>query len=237
MRRLVVDIEVIGEKWEDIDHGTQEMLAKNIPYEPGSEEYEREVETIQGKLGLSPLTGEIVAIGVLDVEKEQGVVYFQAGEKTEEMEPFEEASVAYKPVSEREMLVKFWEGVKNYQEFITYNGRGFDFPYIIARSGVHKVKVSKDLMSHRYLSMMRPGQVHVDLQEQFAYYGAVWKPGSLHLWCRALGITSPKEEGVAGDAVGEMYENGQYKEIALYNGRDLWATKALYERWRDYMRP
>lgn len=234
MRRLVIDIEVVGESWDGIDEGTQEMLVKNIPHPPGSEEFERETEVVRGKLGLSPLTGEIVAIGVLDVEKEKGVVYFQGGE--EPIEPFEEEGIAYKWVSEREMLQNFWQGALNYQEFITYNGRGFDLPYIIARSGVHKVKVTKDLMAQRFLSMMRPGQVHIDLQEQLSYYGAVWKPGSLHLWCRAMGITSPKEEGVAGDKVGEMYAGGQYVDIAKYNGRDLWATKALYERWRDYMR-
>ena len=235
MRRLVIDIEVIAEDWEGIDVVTQEVLTKSLGEDDGSDEYQKALEKIKEQIVFSPLTGEIVAIGVLDVEQEKGVVYFQDGGTN--LEPFEEEGVAYKPTSEKEMLQGFWQGALNYQEFITFNGRGFDLPYIIARSGVHKVKVTKDLMSHRFLGQMRFGEVHIDLQEMVSYYGAVWKPGGLHMWCRAMGITSPKEAGVAGDDVGRLYREGEYENIARYNARDLWATRDLYHRWREFMRP
>lgn len=58
--------------------------------------------------------------------------------------------------------------------------------------------------------------------------------GSLHLWTRAFGIESPKAQGVTGDDVRDLFKEGRYKEIARYNARDLVATLALYECYREY---
>ena len=46
------------------------------------EEYLKALEELKSGLGFSPLTGQIAAIGVLDYDKNQGVVYFpSAGRK------------------------------------------------------------------------------------------------------------------------------------------------------------
>jgi len=111
------------------------------------------------KLGLYPLTGEIVAIGVLDVEQDKGVVYFQA--PGEEIEDFEENGIKFKAMSEKEMLENFWSGVEQYGEFISFNGRGFDVPYLFARSAVHKVRPSKNLLSNRYLNLQKFDALHI----------------------------------------------------------------------------
>ena len=51
------------------------------------EEYVKALEELKSGLGFSPLTGQIVAIGVLDYDKNQGVVYFQApGENFKEFQ-------------------------------------------------------------------------------------------------------------------------------------------------------
>jgi len=56
-------------------------------------------------LGLSPLTGEIVAIGVLDYERDQGVVYYQSPDiKAVETK---EGNFKFKPMMESEMLESF----------------------------------------------------------------------------------------------------------------------------------
>ena len=58
---------------------------------------------------------------------------------------------------------------------------------------------------------------------------------SLHLFCRAYGIESPKAGGVAGDDVAELFAEKRFRDIALYNSRDVTATTELYRKWLEYL--
>ncbi len=138
-------------------------------------------------------------------------------------------------MSEKEMLESFWTGAKAYGEFVTYNGRGFDAPFLAIRSAVHGVKPTKDLLEGRYLYQQRSCK-HIDLQDQLTFYGAWNKKPSLHLFCRAFGIESPKASGTTGDDVAALYANKKYLDIARYNAGDLHATAALYKRWDETLR-
>ena len=235
MSKLIFDIETIGENFDELDPATQEVLTKWIKKDSESEEeYVKALEELKSGLGFSPLTGQIVAIGVLDYDKNQGVVYFQAPE--ENLKEFQEENITFKPCSEKEMLENFWKGAEKYNEFITFNGRSFDAPFLAVRSAVHKIKASKDLMSNRYLSSQKFGATHIDLFDQLTFYGAVRRKGGLHLWCRAFGIISPKAQGVTGDDVAQLFKEKKYKEIARYNVGDLMATKELYDYWKNYIK-
>ncbi|MEK7069851.1 MAG: ribonuclease H-like domain-containing protein [Patescibacteria group bacterium] len=235
MSKLIFDIETIGDNFDDLDSATQETLTRWIKKDAeNEEEYAKALAELKSGLGFSPLTGQIVAIGVLDYEKNQGVVYFQA--PGENLKDFQEENITFKPCSEKEMLENFWKGVEKYNEFITFNGRGFDAPFLAVRSAVHKIKATKDLMSNRYLNSQKFGATHIDLFDQLTFYGAVRRKGGLHLWCRAFGITSPKAQGVTGDDVASLFKEKKYKEIARYNVGDLTATKELYDYWKNYIK-
>ncbi len=233
MSVLVIDIETVGENFDNLDEVTQKNLMRSVERIANNEE-EKDVLSMEMKdgLGLSPLTGEIVALGVLDSDTELGAVYYQA--PGEEHEETESEGCKLKAMTEKEMLEKFWELAKKYDTFVTYNGRGFDIPYILIRSAVHKIRPSKDLMSNRYTSMQR-GAKHVDLMDQLSFYGAVWKKPSLHLYCRAFGINSPKD-GMCGSEVGKYFRDKKYLEIAKYNIGDIVATNELYKHWASYLR-
>ncbi len=234
-QKLVLDIETVGEDFDSLDEATQENLTRWIKKESeNTAEYEEALDELKNGLGFSALTAEIVAIGVLDCDRDEGVVYFQApGEDSGE---FKEGNTTFKQCSEKEMLEKFWEGAKKYNYFITFNGRAFDIPFMMVRSAVHGVRPTKDLMRGRYLSQQSFDAVHIDLLDQLTFYGAVRKKGNLHLWTRAFGIASPKTSGVTGDDVGKLFKEKKYTEIARYNAGDLRATKELHERWENYMK-
>lgn len=235
MAKLIFDIETIGEDFDLLDETTQDVLTRWIKKESESEEeYKIALEELKKGLGFSPLTGEIIVIGVLDYEREKGVVYFQApGENFGE---YEKEGIKFKQTTEKEMLENFWKGAGQYQEFVSFNGRGFDAPFILIRSAVHKIKPTKDLMSNRYLRSQREGACHVDLLDQLTFQGAVRRKGCLHLWSRAFGIKSPKADGITGDEVAKFFQEKRYKEIAEYNANDLRATKKLFEYWDNYLR-
>lgn len=234
MSTLIFDIETVGEEFDALDTTTQEGLTRWIKKEADDEkEYQAALQDLKEGLGFSPLTGQIVAIGVLDAEKDKAAVYFQA--PGQQLEPVEEEGVKFRQMTEKEMLEHFWHGAKQYQEFVSFNGRGFDAPFLAIRSAIHGIRPTCDLMSNRYLSRQWSGPRHIDLMDQLSFYGATRRKGSLHLYCRAFGIKSPKGEGVTGDDVGPMFAARKFKEIAQYNVGDLRATRALYEYWKKYL--
>jgi DNA polymerase elongation subunit (family B) len=232
--KLIFDIETIGENFDELDQTTQEALTRWIERESTDEEDRRAaLANLKNELGFSPLTGQIVVIGVLDYDLKKGVVYFQApGQSLTESE---ENGITFKSMSEAEMLKNFWQGAQKYQEFISFNGRGFDVPFLMIRSAVHGIRPTKDLMRGRYLYQQSFGAKHIDLLDQLTFYGALRRKGSLHLWSRVFGIKSPKAQGITGHDVSRLFKEKKFLEIAKYNVGDLLATRELYERYKNYL--
>lgn len=231
---LIFDIETIGEEFKSLDETTKHSLTRWIRREAGEDEgkYNFMLKDLEEGLGFSPLTGEIVALGVFDTEKNKGVVYYQAPEKKEE--EHREENFIFKATNEEQMLKNFWQGVNSYQEFISFNGRSFDVPFLHLRSAIHGIKPAKDLAASRYLSSQPYAAKHIDLLDQLTFYGAVRRRGNLHLYCRAFGIDSPKALGITGDDVGRLFKEKKYQEIAEYNSWDLVAIWELYKKWQLY---
>jgi 3'-5' exonuclease len=234
MATLVFDIETVGEDWNGLDMTTQGMLTRWVERTARNEE-ERAVglRDIQEGLGFSPLTGSVVAIGLYDLERRQGVVYYHDDKEGDETEYGE---FLLKSRTEKEMLEDFWDGAQSYDTFVTFNGRGFDVPFLNLRSAVHGIRPTQDLMGGRYLYQQKSVR-HVDLQDQMTFYGAMHRRPSLHLFCRAFGIESPKVDGVAGDDVAELFRMKKFGDIARYNARDVIATTALYKKWLECLAP
>ena len=235
MPSLVFDIETIGEDYSKMDKDTKEALTYWIERESMSEtEYKKNVDKVKERLGLSPWTGQIVSIAILNPDTKKGAVYFQAPEK--KLKRTKTKDIEFVPTDEKGILENFWAAAEKYDEFVTYNGQGFDVPYIIIRSAVNKVKPTKNIMSNRYYRSQDNKAHHVDLMDQFTFYGAVYSRTKLHMACRAFGIKSPKDEGVAGGDVGKLFQKGYYEEIAKYNVRDVIATAELYKIWQEYFK-
>ncbi len=235
MPRLVFDIETVGEDFNSLDETSKDVLTRWIKKEANSdEEYKSSLEDLKKNLGFSPLTGEIVAIGVLDSEKEKGAVYFQA--PGQDIKPFEEDGIKFKVMTEKEILDNFWKLANNYDQFVSFSGREFDVPFMMVRSAVNGIRPTKDLIANRYLNYQKPNALHIDLQDQLSFYGSVRRKSSLHLWCRAFGIKSPKASGVKGDDVAPLFKERKFLDIARYNVGDIRATKELYDYWDKYIR-
>ncbi len=234
VKKLVFDIETIGEDFDKLDKITKDSLTRWIEKEAGGkEEYGLLLDDLKQGLGFSPLTGEIVAVGVLDADAGKGGVYYQSpGIKAER---FEEDGVTFEPMDEKGIVRKFWEIASQYQTFITFNGRSFDVPFLVVRSAIHGIRPTKDLMRGRYLYQQHADAIHIDLQDQLSFYGAMRRKGSLHLWARAFGIKSPKSEGITGDDVSDLFKKKKYLDIARYNVGDLIATKELFDQWSTYL--
>jgi 3'-5' exonuclease len=196
MATLIFDIETIADSWESFDISTKQSLTRWIEQSTKTkDEYDRALEKMKQQLGFSPLTGSIVSLGMYDLERRLGAVYY-IGDGSGGS--FAEDDFTFKERNEKELLEDFWEGARSYDVFVTFNGRAFDIPFLLHRSVVHGVQPTVDLLGSRYLNrQVLP--YHVDLLDELTFYGAM-KRQPLHMYCRAYGIESPKEGG--GGAAG-----------------------------------
>jgi 3'-5' exonuclease len=234
MSTLIIDIETVGERWDELDSVTQEVLSRWLRQSASdTTEYDVKLAELKAGLGFSPLTGYIAALGVYDLERKQGTVYYQTDTSQEDERV---GAFTYRPRNEAAMLAEFWDGVQQYEIVVTFNGRMFDVPFLLHRSIANSVVPTVDLMRYRYLTQ-QVVPYHIDLADQLTFYGAMSKRPSLHLFCRTYGIESPKSHGVAGDDVATLYAAKRFRDIAVYNSHDLLATALLYDKWRTYLAP
>ncbi|OGX27959.1 MAG: hypothetical protein A2787_07200 [Omnitrophica WOR_2 bacterium RIFCSPHIGHO2_01_FULL_48_9] len=222
MPKIVFDIETVGQDFDLLDEASKEYFLKFA-------ETEEKIEEAKASLNFYPLTAQVVAIGMLEVESEQGIVYFQNG--SPQKEKFVEGSITYISGSEKEILNHFWTQLNRYEQFVTFNGRVFDCPFVMIRSAIQKIRAVKNLVPYRY-----DYKQHVDLADQLSFYDALRRKFGLHMWCQAFGIQSPKQEGITGLQVKDFFQQGKYHDIARYCMRDIIATKELYLYWEKYIR-
>lgn len=220
MSRVIVDIETIGIEFESLDKKSKDYLLKFA-------KDDNEREKIKESLALNPLTGEIVAIGMFNPDTRKGVVYYVGGEKDKD---FLEDDINFKVKTEAEMISNFWKDIEKYKQVITFNGRTFDGPFLHLRSAILEIKPSRNLVPYRY-----DYKWHCDLLDQMTHYG-VSRRFSLDFYTKRFNIRSPKEEGIDGSMVSEMFQVGRQKEIAQYCARDIKATAKLYEYWENYLK-
>ena len=138
---------------------------------------------------------------MLNAETQRGQTLFVA----EDFEEVEEADAPVKFIpcaDETELLAQFWDVAKKYDSVVTFNGRGFDVPFIYLRSALLNVPISKkNWLGYRYAT-----EPHCDLAEQFTFYSVSGRDGAarrfnLDFYCKAFGIESPKSAGVTGSDV------------------------------------
>ncbi|MGZ8866817.1 MAG: ribonuclease H-like domain-containing protein [Thermoanaerobaculia bacterium] len=217
MKKLVIDIETVGTPWEEHDPYVREYLIK------GMNDAEAEEEKRRG--ALSPFTGRIVAIGIVNAETGRSCALYEVPGQTEVITR-KDGNRTLISGSERQILEKFWDFLDRGDRFISFNGRQFDGPFLMIRSAIHGVVPKRDLVGNRY--RLHP---NCDLREVLNFNGTL-NPRqmrfNLDLACKSFGIVSSKTEGMDGRAVENLYRSGRYEDIAVYCLEDVRATCELY---------
>lgn len=217
MKKLVIDIETVGTPWEEHDPYVREYLIK------GMSEAEAEEEKRRG--ALSPFTGKIVAIGVVNAETGRSCAMYEVPGQTEVITR-KDGNRTMISGTERQILEKFWDYLDKEDRFISFNGRQFDGPFLMIRSAIQGLAPKRDLIGNRY--RFHP---NCDLREVLNFNGTI-NPRqmrfNLDLACKSFGIVSSKTEGMDGRAVETLYRSGRHEDIAIYCLEDVRATCELY---------
>jgi 3'-5' exonuclease len=238
MAILVFDIETSALPLDSFDHARQEYLFRDV--DRLTDEASRETRRIEirQQLNLWPFTAQVVCVAMLNAETRRGQVLSLA-EDAEDAEDAKETATdgQVKFVGfpeEADVLARFWEIAQRYDQIVTFNGRGFDVPFLYLRSALLDVPITrKDWLGYRFQT-----EPHCDLAEQLTFYGVSGRDGAarrfnLDFYCKAFGIESPKSHGVTGMDVNRLLAEGRYREIGEYCLRDVDATLQLYRIWRE----
>jgi 3'-5' exonuclease len=232
MAILVFDIETSALPLENFDETQQEYLFREALKITDEAAREARRAEILRQFNLWPFTAQVVCVAMLNAETARGQVLFTAEDHETEAEAGPVEFVAC--VDEAEMLTAFWDVAKHYDGIVTFNGRGFDVPFMYLRSALLNVPISKkNWLGYRYAV-----EPHCDLAEQFTFYSVGGQGGAarrfnLDFYCKAFGIESPKSHGVTGMDVNDLMTAGRHREIAEYCLRDVRATVELYKIWKE----
>jgi 3'-5' exonuclease len=242
MATLVFDIETSALSLENFDEAQQEYLFRETEKIEEAVAKNAKREEITRFMSLWPFTSQVVCIAMLNAETQRGQSIYVSDDFEDETD--ESRLAALKPggdgvkfipcADEAELLAQFWDVAKKYDSIVTFNGRGFDVPFIYLRSALLNVPISKkNWLGYRYAT-----DPHCDLAEQFTFYSVSGRDGAarrfnLDFYCKAFGIESPKSAGVTGMDVKELIEAGKFREIAEYCLRDVRATVELYKIWQE----
>ena len=224
MNTIAFDIEVAGFPWEEVDEITRGYLLNRA-------RDEEERESVPERTALMPGLGKVIAIGMWNVEQERGLVLLEG--EPEDQREWEK--VPHSDVfrgTEADLLRKFWEILaRKKPRLVSYNGRGYDGPFLMIRSAQLGIAPSLQLIQNRYdLS------VHCDLQDVLGFQGTRRETYSLDYWCRRFDVESPKGS-IDGSQVSRVYRAGRIEEIGEYCLRDVRATAQLYCKLADTLIP
>lgn len=221
MSRIVLDIESLGYSLDSFDSETQTYLLRFA-------DTDDKVEEVKKNLNLHPLTAQILCVALYNPDSQKGKVFYQS-DKTEEYYSAD-GRCQFISGSEHDILNHFWQIIPKYEQFITFNGRGFDCPFLLLRSAMLGIRTTRNLMPYRY-----DAEIHCDLLEQMTFYQTT-RRFSLDFYCKAFGIESPKAKGITGLDMRALFEGKRYRDIAEYCYGDVLATTQLYNRWNDFIR-
>lgn len=176
---------------------------------------EEQKKKVMSELALSPMTGKIITIGMMD---DTGKLFQLSPELDEER-----------------MLTKFWTEFGEIFEnnakvkLVSFNGKKFDLPFLLIRTAKLMIQKPESLdlfIPSDYLKKYDT-QFHFDLYEN--HFSAF--KGGLKAWASFF-LDADYESGAQ---VAEMYESGRYSEIVEYNYRDLLRTKGLYDSIKHWV--
>ncbi|NPB04544.1 MAG: hypothetical protein GXO39_09080 [Thermotogae bacterium] len=236
---LVVDIETVRSPLSEEElsylYRKEDLLDE--------EERERYRQKVERQLPLWGFTGHIasVALGVVERKKNGAklvkckVLYLSEREELRS-EPLRIASEEYNvdfvaydltrgtDEMEQRILREVWHIFGKVRgRIVTFNGRRFDLPFLMHRSLILNVPISRYLIKNRFKY-----REHFDIMDVLAFHG-VTRFASLDFVCRRMGIPSPKKD-MEGKDVDAYFNARRYEDIALYNCLDVWATVQVYDR-------
>lgn len=150
--------------------------------------------------GLDSMNDRILSIGVMDASTGERKVFVNA--------------------EEEKTLQEFWDYMKDADELIGFNSDSFDVPYVIKRSLIKKVKISR---------IPRTMDLRKIVNGFWYSYDKLGK-GTLRDWAAVMGENC---ETCPGNEMPMLFVKGDFDSIKKHNEEDIILTHKLYKLASD----
>lgn len=216
---FTLDIETVP--WfRDEKHKNQVIFSRLDKRLTNKKLIEANYQKILNNAATSPLTGEVVVVGIRNNER---TVIFTTGLVDNEIENVQIFSLP----TEELVLEAVWDKIAFYiyagETMITWNGKEFDIPFLFQRSLIHNIDppdgIVYDDLIHKYRN-----EPHCDLR-------TLLPKGSMDVWMATLGIDDKVMEG--GD-ISKVWVKNPMKVIEKCV-KDLERNTILWERLSKWM--
>jgi 3'-5' exonuclease len=169
------------------------------------------------QLALNPQYGRLLCLGLI-IERDGEVVTRGVLGRDRATRRFH--------LDETRTLRAFWKLMRDFDDrrdlLIGFNVLDFDLHFICTRSVIKQIRPSLNVCFARYRS--RPV---FDVMWEFCH----WRHRiSLDELAKILGLRSPKQGGMNGGRVYDLFLEGRHEEIADYCLDDVEVTRAIYRR-------
>ncbi len=216
MRKIFLDIETLP-AGEDKLEILQKLYDKKVAKQGGEKSEGETFEAFVGATNFDGAFGRILCIGFAIDDGAPETLYHEN--------------------DERQTLKRFWEIVDSISspsrggyggpdygvQFVGHNVMDFDLRFIYQRSIVLDVKPAYELNFARYRSY----PIFDTMREW-----SKWSSGMIGLekLALALGVPSPKDEGIDGSQVAQFFADGKVNDILEYCKRDVQTTRDVYRK-------
>jgi len=186
------------------------LAKKRADLEKKKKEVDDQVQEWVDKTPLSPLTGRIVAVAV--------ATKIVSDDSCNEITWKPEVFTAKTPDEEGPMLEAVGKFLREQRcsQLVTFNGKQFDLPYMMARAMKHQVEMEWKLPVKRW------DRRHIDLRDTLT-------KGKLEAWSRQI-LGCGKLNGIDGSEVPKMAAKGEWDRLEKYAKQDVILNGQLYDR-------
>jgi predicted PolB exonuclease-like 3'-5' exonuclease len=158
----------------------------------------------------SPRTSQVIAVGIMDLGDD---IHNEPEAVVHSVDTFSESFI----------LDIVMRSIKADPHIVTFNGLGFDVPFLLNRAALLGVRIPFDAGQYLRRYTTHP---HTDIFAVLTNYGAARKGDSLHGWARAFGL--PVTDASSGADVAAQYAASEWDAIRAHCLSDILLTTELY---------
>jgi len=181
------------------------------------------------KAALSPVAGQVISFAAIEISKqlqndetiwtEKSKTHFHVIEENDK--------------TEADVIKEFVKLIRPNTYFVTFNGRSFDFPFLMFRAAVHEIPLI--LPIYPYNGRDNHADLFVHLNSicglDKLYYK--WEMVGLKKWIEYFGFPVEKKSISEGQIdLTHLLREKQYGEIQEYNVGDVIATQLLWNKFK-----
>jgi predicted PolB exonuclease-like 3'-5' exonuclease len=126
---------------------------------------------------------------------------------------------------EKNLLLKFWDALGQFDHFVSYNGRHFDLRCMLLHGIGYGIRPSVNIDKGRY---NRTGSNHTDLRPILAGEDK-FASGKLDFFCRKF-LGDQKTDGIDGAQVQSFFDMGLTSDVEEYCKKDCELTLRLFQK-------